>query len=152
MAFEENAQFETKMASSNVSAISYTSSDGAVITYSSGGIPQFSVVKEDTSSAGINDVIVATQGDKALGVSQDAPAVAAGQAVRVCVRGTCKVLAGAAVAIGDTVYVLDSSGRVGTIPTAANNFAVGRARTAATAAGDLISIEVNPSDGKVVMP
>lgn len=140
------------MASSNVSALNFTSSDGAVITYSSGGIPQFAAVVEDTAAAGTNDVTMPSGvGVKALGIAQDAPAVGPGGAVRVCTRGVCKALAGGAIAVGDSVYVLNSSGQLGTMPTSATNFSVGRAVTAATAAGDIFSVDVRPSDGKVTL-
>lgn len=151
MAFEENAIFETRMASSNVSALTFTSSDGAVITYSSGGIPQFAAVVEDTASAGVNDVTMPSGvGVKALGIAQDAPAVGPGQAVRVCVRGVCKALAGGAIAVGDSLYVLNSSGQLGTAPVG-TNYLVGRALTTAAQAGDIVSVEVRTTDGKVTI-
>jgi hypothetical protein len=150
MAFEENAIFETKTASSNVTALSYTSSDGSTIVYSSGGIPQYYVVMEDTGTNGIGDVKLAGAASKCIGVAQDAPAVTAGQPVRVCVRGVCKAYAGAAIAYGDSVAP-NASGQVITAPTA-TEYVLGRAREAAVEAGDLISIEVAPTSGKVVYP
>lgn len=151
MAFEENAVFETKTASANVSTLNYTSSDGSTFVYSSGGIPQYYVVAEDLSSAKIGDVIVQTTASgKCIGIAQDAPAVGPGFPVRVCTRGVCKAYAGAAIAYGDSLAV-NSSGQVITAPTA-TEYVVGRAREAAVEVGDLISIEVNPSLGKVVYP
>jgi hypothetical protein len=152
MAFGENAEYETRMASSNVSALSFTSSDGATIVYSSGGIAQFTAVVEDTSSGGINDVTTpAAAGAKAVGIAQDAPAVGPGQPVRVCTRGVCKAVAGAAIAVGDSVYIGGTNGYLITMPTSATNFSVGRALTPATASGDIFSVEVRPSDGKVTL-
>lgn len=153
MAFEEAPQFETYVASTNVPALSFTSTDGVTIVYSSGGIAFGCAVKHDTATGTALDVILAgTSGDKALGICGEAPAVTAGQNLRVCVRGVCKAQAGAAVAVGDTVMVGNASGQLITATAATANFVVGRALTAATAIGDLFSVEVRPSDGKVTMP
>ena len=72
------------------------------------------------------------------------------QPVRVCVRGVCKAYAGAAIAYGDSLAA-NAAGQVITAPTA-TEYIVGRAREAAVEIGDLISIDVNPTSGKVVYP
>jgi hypothetical protein len=69
----------------------------------------------------------------------------------VRVSGVSKARVGAAVAIGDTLYVIDTTGRVGTAPAAASNFVVGRALEAAAAIDEIIAIEVRISDGKVAL-
>lgn len=151
MAVEEAPRFVTRIASANVSALSFTSSDGSTIVYSSGGIPQYYCVTEDTSSALFGDVkLQTTLSGKVIGIAQDAPAVTAGQPVRICVGGSCKAYAGAAITYGDSLAV-NASGQVVTAPTA-TEYTVGRAMEAAVEAGDLITVMVNPSDGKVVYP
>ncbi len=153
MAFEEDPKFETFIASVNVSALSYTSTDGSTINYASGGIGYGCAVKHDVATGISGDVILAgVSGDKALGICGEAPAVTAGQNLRVCIRGVCKAQAGAAVAVGDTVMVGNAAGQLITATAATANFVVGRALTAATALGDLFSVEVRITDGKVTLP
>lgn len=153
MAWEsQDARDEAMMASSNVSSLTYTVGSNRVLTYSSGGLPQYTVCVIDTVSGGINDVTApAAIGAKAIGIVQDYPAVGPLDPVRVRVSGVSKARAAAAIAIGDTVYIADTTGRVGTAPAAASNFVVGRALEAAVAIDDIIAIEVRISDGKVAL-
>src|SRR5260221_12100454 len=103
MAFEEDPKFETFIASVNVSALSYTSTDGSTINYASGGIGYGCAVKHDVATGISGDVILAgVSGDKALGICGEAPAVTAGQNLRVCIRGVCKAQAAATRACGGT--------------------------------------------------
>lgn len=126
-------------AAGTVTALTYS---GNPPVYSSGGIPQFTCVKADASGAKPWDVIGASTGDKILGIAQDAPATGPNQSVRVRTEGISKVLAGAAISVGDIVYVGDSSGRVKTVPAdgATSVYIVGVALTAATALGDIVSV------------
>src|SRR5258707_11425897 len=59
MAFEEDPKFETFIASVNVSALSYTSTDGSTINYASGGIGYGCAVKHDVATGISGDVILA---------------------------------------------------------------------------------------------
>ena len=154
MAWESiDGRDEPYMASSNVTALTYTVGSNRVLTYSSGGLPQYTVCVIDTSSGGINDVTSpAAAGAKALGIVQDYPAVGPLDSVRVRTAGVSKVRTAAAVAIGDTLYVADTTGRVGTAPAAASNFVIGRALEAAGAADEYIAAEIRISDGKVALP
>jgi uncharacterized protein DUF2190 len=150
MAWQENPRFESKTASANVSALSYTSTDGAVLTYSSGGIQPGIVLVADTATGLPNDVKPASVASvKCVGIAEEF--AGPGNPVRVCVGGVTKALAGAAFAIDDTLMV-DATGRLVTATAATANFILGRAREAATAAGDLVSVYVEPSEGKVTMP
>jgi len=150
MAWEENPRFESKTASANVTALAYTSTDGAVLTYSSGGIQPGIVLVADTATGLPNDVKPASVANsKVVGIAMEF--AGPGNPVRTAVGGVVKALAGAAFAIDDTLAV-DATGRLVTAPAAAANFIVGRAREAATAAGDLVSVYVEPSEGKVTMP
>jgi len=130
-------------ASPNVTALTFT---GNPPVYTSGGIPQFVAVIEDTTTGNINDVKVATTGQLALGIAQDGPATGPGQSLRVRELGISKAQAAGAVAYGDIVYVANSSGQLGTAPAAGatNVFAVGKARTPATQAGDLFEVLLMP--------
>src|SRR5258707_412830 len=126
MAFEEDPKFETFIASVNVSALSYTSTDGSTINYASGGIGYGCAVKHDVATGISGDVILAgVSGDKALGICGEAPAVTAGQNLRVCIRGVCKAQAGAAVAVGDTVLGGKAPGQPLTAATAPAKIVVG---------------------------
>lgn len=137
-------------ASSNVSAITYT---GNPATYSSGGIPQFCVVTLDTATGNGRDVKLATANtDQAIGILQNSGpgvlpgsaglgAVAAGDACDVAIHGISKVQAGGAITVGQQVAV-NASGQVVAAPAAGVSqvFIIGRALTAATAAGDLVEV------------
>jgi len=154
MAWEsQDARDEAMMASSNVTALTYTVGSNRVPTYSSGGLGQFTACIIDTVSGGINDVTSpAAAGAKAIGIVQDYPAVGPLDAVRVRVSGVSKVRAAGAIAIGDTLMVADTTGRVQTATAATANFVIGRALEAAVAQDDLIAAEIRISDGKVTMP
>src|SRR5579859_5558444 len=137
MAWEENPRFESKTASANVTALSYTSTDGAVLVYSSGGIQPGIVLVADTATGLPSDVKPASVASvKCVGIAMEF--AGPGNPVRTAVGGVVKALAGAAFAIDDTLMV-DATGRLVTATAATANFIVGRAREAATAAGDLVS-------------
>ena len=143
MAFETNVFDFPMEASANVSPVTYS---GSPPVYSGGGIPQFSAVMVDTTTGNVNDVILATTGKLALGIVQDGPASGPGQSVRVRQLGISKAIASGAVSYGDMLYVANTSGQLGTAPAAgvSDSFCVGIALTAATAAGDTISVLMVP--------
>ena len=80
--------------------------------------------------------LVASAGGDADGVLYNDPA-AAGRAATVAISGIVKVVAGAAVAVGDKVQS-DASGRA--ITAASGDHVLGKAVSAAGAAGDVISV------------
>lgn len=139
MAWEVNLGTDkTRTVDSGVTAVTLSSSGD----YSSGGIAQYSVVKLNASGK-IGDVIVATTGDFPDGVivtnsKNNGP----NNTCAVRWQGTCKVLAGAAITLGDLVYVGDTSGRVKTVPAdgATSVYILGQALEAATALGDVIMV------------
>lgn len=140
MAFVENIVGGSVpcQASSSVTAITLDSSGN----YSSGGIQYGTCVKLDTSGK-LGDVVIANAaGNHAFGIAITDPAAGPSQAVRVQRLGIAKCRAGAAVSLGDLVYVTDSSGRVGTAPAAgaSDSWIVGVALEAAAQAEDLISV------------
>lgn len=126
------------IADSSVTAIT-RDADG---NYSSGGIPFGSCVKGNASGKSL-DVVLASTNDQILGIACEDPAVGPGDAVEVQHLGVAKVLAGAAVSLFDLVSC-DSTGRVVTAAAAAatSKYLVGKALEAATAAGDLISVQL----------
>jgi hypothetical protein len=87
----------------------------------------------------VNKCTAAT--DHCIGVLTDKPA-AAGRACAVADKGVVPVEAGAAVSIGDLI-TSDSVGRgITSSPSTANHGVIGKALTAATAAGQLIQVEL----------
>ena len=142
MAFEEqNFNDEPYIGSTNVSALSWT---GNPPVYSSGGIPQYSVVTQDTGTGNVGDVIVATSTTvMPVGISQDGPAIGPGNSVRVRTDGISKAIAGAAISV-DASLMVNGSGQVVTATAAGATtfFLIGKALTAATAAGDIISVRL----------
>lgn len=110
--------------------------------YSSGGI-QFGLCVKGNASAKSLDVVIASTNDQILGIACEDPAAAPGEAVQVQYEGVAKVLAGAAVSLYDLVSC-DSTGRVVTAaaPAVTSKYLVGKALEAATAAGDLISVQL----------
>lgn len=109
---------------------------------------QFRFVDLDAanSTSGVGNVILPTvAGQKAIGVLQNKPT--AGQTAEVWILGISKVVAGAAVAAGDLVAT-DNQGRAVTASTAgafpAANFILGRALSAASGAGVVISVLLLP--------
>lgn len=148
MAFEVQGSStnRTYTTSANVTAVTYSADQYGNLTYSSGGIRQFQVVMLDTATGKPGDIKVASTaaGTLPLGVLQDYPALGPNAPANVQVSGISKVRAGAAVSVGDLVYVVDTSGRVGTAPApaATNSYIVGRAITAATEADDILSVEL----------
>lgn len=141
MAYEVNlGQDMTRTVDSGVTAVTLTASGD----YSSGGIAQYSVVKLNASGK-IGDVIVATTGDFPDGIIQtNSKGNGPGNTCAVRRAGISKVLAGAAITLGDLVYVGDTSGRVKTVPAdgATSVYIVGQALEAATAAGDVIMVQL----------
>ena len=99
---------------------------------------KFSLVKiaSTEGQVDLND----SAGEDCFGINQQI--AASGQDVSVCVMGISEAVAGAAVSIGAKLQG-DGSGRV--ILAASSDNVVGKALTAATAAGDVISISVNCS-------
>jgi hypothetical protein len=102
---------------------------------------QYRAVK--MSSTGLTPCTVA--GEKIAGVSQNKPIT--GQVVDLAVVGVTKFVAGAAVARGALVMT-DTAGRVITSATAGSTI-IGWALEAAGAAGDIITVLLNPAMGVV---
>lgn len=130
------------IASSNVTSLTYT---GNPPVYSSGGIPQFSVVVDDSANTGKPlDVKLGTSDTVIpLGIAQNGPAVTSGDAVQVATRGRSKCVAAAAITVGQFV-VCTTGGQVTPAPAAGatNVYLVGMAITAASAQGDLVEVEL----------
>lgn len=134
-------------ASANVSQPTFT---GNPPVYSSGGLPQYRVVTYDLATGNQSDVILASSTTvMPLGISQSGgpiPGVGVsgpGNSVQVRTQGVSKVEAGAAITVG-ALLMTDGTGRVvtATAPAATNIFLVGQAESAATAAGDLVSVRL----------
>lgn len=105
-------------------------------------IPAYTLVKHGAAD---DQVVAATAAtDSIIGVIEDV-APASGERVDVALVGIAYVTAGAAVARGALV-TSDASGRVVTAAPAAgaNNRIVGATLEAATAAGDVIRVMLNP--------
>lgn len=109
---------------------------------------QFYLVDCDAanSTSNLSNVINPTvAGQKVIGVLQNKPT--AGQEAQVMLLGISKAVAGAAVAAGD-LLMTDNTGRVVTATAAgafpAANFIIGRALSAAGAAGVLVSVLLLP--------
>jgi hypothetical protein len=126
------------IADSGVTAITLDSSGN----WSSGGIQYGLCVKQNTSGSPL-DVVIASTNDHILGIACEDPAAGPSQPVEVQHLGVAKVLAGAALSLGDLVSC-DSTGRVVTAAAAGatDKWLVGLALEAATAAGDLISVQL----------
>lgn len=150
MAFEtQNFNDEPYWASTNVSAITWT---GNPPSYSSGGIPQYTMVTLDTGTGNVSDVILATSTTVLpIGVSQSGPATGPGQSLQVRTDGITKMIAGAAVSV-DASLMIDSSGRAvtATAAGATNIYVIGKALTAATALGDTISVRLRIGSTQIV--
>ena len=101
---------------------------------------QYYIVKGSTTS-----VALCTAGVQPFGVLQDTPA-ASGRPGKVGISGVSKVVAGAAITAGAYVSS-DSSGKA--VTAASADFALGIARTAAGADGDVISVLLMPQLGKM---
>src|SRR5262245_52473125 len=133
-----NRVFErTYRVKSDVTAITYDA-DG---NYSSGGIPAGTAVKLDATEAP-ETVTIAAQGNLIVGISTTSPAAGPGQPVSVLFLGIARCKAGAATTAADKLYVLDSSGRVGTAPALGqtSQYIVGQGLQAATQADDFIEV------------
>lgn len=134
--------------SSNVTALV----SDAMGNYTSGGVNQYAVVQLDTSSAKFGDVTTPSgSAVKVFGVNVGAP-FGPGDAAQIRVSGVARCRAASAIAYGDTVMVADTSGRIATATAATADFVLGRALEAAANANEIITVLVNPSDGKVTMP
>lgn len=123
------------------------------------GIAQFAAVVLDSAGSYGDVMYPSGSGAFALGVVQDAgsfptvggssaPVNTSGQAVRVRRLGTTKMIAAGAIAINSAVAISGTSGQVGqvTFPGtgATDSYVIGFARTPATAAGDLVEVELTP--------
>lgn len=140
------------VASSNVTAVTLTGNPPA---YSSGGIPQFTAVVQDTATGNNRDVKGATVNTAPiLGVLQNstypagnsqAGAIGPADGADVMVYGVTKMVAGAAITSGALVSV-NGSGQAVTAPAAGVSqvYAVGIALSAATAANDLVEVLLLP--------
>lgn len=84
---------------------------------------------------------VAAATDPVIGVLENKPNVNKDKRATVMISGVARVMASKAIAAGVLVYIT-ADGRI--TDTAASNQAVGVAETAATAAGDLISVLLKP--------
>lgn len=140
MAFSEHVQGGSVpcIASASVTAITYDANGN----YSSGGIQFGTCVKLDTTGKMLDVVACSAAGDHAFGIALEDPAAGPSEAVQVQRLGVAKVRAGGAIALGDLVYVTDTSGRVGTAPApgVSQKYIVGVALEAAAQAEDLISV------------
>lgn len=125
--------------SSSVTAITLDSKGN----YTSGGIQFGTAVKLDTTGK-LGDVIIASTGNEPFGICITDPAAGPSASCRVQTLGVTKCRAGAAISLGDKVYVTDASGRVGTAPAAgvSQSFIVGTALEPAAQAEDLISVRL----------
>lgn len=123
---------------SGVTAITYDANGN----YSSGGIAFGTCVKGNASGSS-GDVVIASTNDHVLGIATDDPAAGPSTSVSVQYEGVAKVLAGGAVALYDLVSC-DSTGRVVTAaaPGVSDKWLVGVALEPATAAGDLIAVQL----------
>jgi len=105
-------------------------------------IPAYTLVKQSTA----DDVVVAAAAatDLVIGATQDV-APAAGERVDLAIIGITYITAGAAITRGSRL-MSDASGRVITAAAAAgsNVMTVGVAMEAATAAGDVIRVNLVP--------
>lgn len=112
--------------------------------YSSGGIPFGTCVKVDTTDTTNAVVPCSAAGDKVDGIAITDPAAGPGASVLLQTMGVAKCLAGGAINYGDLVYCGDASGRVTTAPApgVSQKYIVGKALEPATAAGDLISVQL----------
>lgn len=105
-------------------------------------IAAYTIVKPDATAGQV--VAAAAAADKAIGVTTDV-AASAGERADVIMLGDAKVVAGAAFADGD-LLMSDASGRaiVAAAAAGANVRTIGVAREAASAAGDIVEINVQP--------
>ena len=99
---------------------------------------RFSVVKIASTEGQVD--LSDSAGEDCIGITQQI--AAAGQSVSVCLFGISEAVAGAAITIGDKLQA-DGSGRV--ILAASSDNVIGHALQTATAAGDEISMVVNPA-------
>lgn len=148
MPFEVNLGDDLSyQAASTVSAISYDANHN----YSSGGIPQFRAVKIDASGGVVNDVIVASTGNRIVGIIQSAPATGPSQSCSVRFNGVSKAVAKGAIAVGDQVYVGDTAGRLSTVTAegATSVNMVGIALTSAVGDDDLFVVQLQIGSQRV---
>lgn len=148
MAFEVQQGVDLPyVASANVPALTWSGNPPLV---TSGGIPQYAVVTYDLATGNQSDVIVASSSTvMPIGVAQSAgpqpgsAVTAPGQSLMVRTQGISKCIAGAAITVGQLLAV-NASGQVvaAPAPAATNVFLIGQAESAATAAGDLVSVRL----------
>lgn len=114
--------------------------DFTLVTAADFSASQFFFCDVDGSGAGNvagKAIIPAAAGNPALGVVQNKPS--SGQAAQIRVEGVTKVVAGAAFASGALVMT-DINGRA--VAVTAGLYAIGKALSAATALGDLVTIKL----------
>lgn len=101
----------------------------------------FKFVKRDSSG---KLVLATTAGEKVVGVAVATTdvSVASGDDLTVQVKDICNVIAGAAISKGALVTT-DANAKAATA--AAENYIIGEALTAASAAGDVIQIQITKS-------
>jgi len=105
---------------------------------------QFFVVKL-TNSSGTAQAALCGAGAESFGILQNKPA-AQGRAAEVAVAGASKAVAGGTVTAGSKV-ASDSAGKV--VDAVSGDIAVGWALEGTTTAGELVTIAVAPSIGKI---
>ena len=129
-----------KKGSTNVSAITWT---GNPPMYSSGGIPAGYCVIFDGGTGNVDDVILVSVANSVIsGIAlYENVAYGPGDEIPVRVMGVAKCISGAAITVGQQVST-NSSGQVVPSPAAGATTAavVGIAQTAATEAGDYVSV------------
>jgi hypothetical protein len=101
---------------------------------------QYYAVKLDTTAAD-GRVVLAGEGDKAIGILQDKPA-AAGRACSYAFGGTSKAVAGASITAGDRV-VQNSTGRLVSVGSG-DDWSLGVAQQSA-AIGEIFPMHIQPT-------
>lgn len=146
MAFQvaSAADLESFIASANVTNPTYTADQYGNLTYTSGGIPQYCCVVQDLATGNPLDVTLSGANANIIGVAQDAPATGPNRPVNVQKSGIAKVSAASAINIGDLVATTGTGGQIATAPAAGatQTYIVGRALTAATEQGDIVSVQL----------
>jgi len=109
---------------------------------------QYKIVKFSTTANAVELATAAT--DKIAGVIETVPRAAAGEVLLIVMSGIKKVRAGGSVSVGDTVTA-DSTSRAATMTPGAGTlqYKLGVAKTASTAAGQLIEVQLFPGPQNV---
>lgn len=132
--------FRSFRVNSSVTAIS-KDSDG---NYSSGGLALGTLVILDSTQGVVKAPTAAgtAAGGAAIGVVATDPAAGPNESVNVQIRGQAKCLSNAAITLNDLLMCAGTSGKVATATAATAEFIIGRALEAATAANQLITVEL----------